>query len=788
MIHLVLSAVLFMAQPGEDVHTNRLIDETSPYLLQHAHNPVDWYPWGEEAFEAARERNVPIFLSIGYSTCYWCHVMEREVFENEDIAKLMNERFVNVKVDREERPDVDHIYMTATVLQNQGQGGWPMSVFLEPTELKPFFTGTYFPPEPAFGRPGFPQLMDAIHNGWTTQRESVDEFASTLAEAVRDYLASERDAIPVGEQQVADGATALLGALDRTNGGLGGAPKFPQPSYLRFLLDVRMGAADEATSGALDHALKLTLDKMAIGGVYDQVGGGFHRYAVDATWTVPHFEKMLYDNAQLLTVYSQAAEFYEDDFYAEIVRETAEYLLREMTDEGGAFHSAQDAEVDGREGLNYLWTPEELEPLGNDGAFVTQVYSLDASPNFQDPHHPEDGSKFVLRLADRPEVVAGSLGMPLEAFSDRLANVNARMLSIRDQRKQPRKDDKVLTAWNGLAIGGMARAGRTLNEPRYVDAAQRAADFILDRMLADDVTLLRAYRDGQGGTPGFLEDYAFLAQGLIELHRARVALGMSDDATYISVAQTLVAGARARFGDGAGGFYDTRPDQDDLFVRTRTVSDQAVPAGASVMLHVLIDLYEQTRDVDYLDQALKALGSISAEIAASPTTPVNSTRALLRMLAFEELAGHEAFDDSAAQPSRPARFTPVEVLADTDRISVAEGPAQFTIKLRIAEPYHILAAEGGAGAEGLIPLRIHVVGGTGINVFADYPAGEAYSPAADYADELLVHSGEVEITIAVERSEAEWTGTPLVGVTYQACDDASCLMPTTVELDVAIDH
>lgn len=796
-ISIVLPAVILacMAQPGADVpehaHTNKLVNETSPYLLQHAHNPVDWHPWGEEAFAEARRRHVPIFLSIGYSTCYWCHVMEREVFENEDIAAIMNERFVNIKVDREERPDIDDIYMMATVLQNEGQGGWPMSVFLEPAQLRPFFTGTYFPPEPAFGRMSFPQVIEGIHNAWTTQPDTVEEVASSLAEAVRERLAIEDEPVPVGEQQVADAAGALLSAMDRTNGGLGGAPKFPQPSYLRFLLDVRRGAAGEATADALDQVIRLTLDKMATGGVYDQVGGGFHRYSVDTTWTVPHFEKMLYDNAQLMTVYADASELYDDPYYAEVVRETADYLLREMLDDAGGFHSAQDAEVDHREGLNYLWTPEQVTAAldEQDAAFLMEVYGLNASPNFQDPHHPEDAPKHVLRLSERPDVIARSIGMPLDAFNARLAGANEAMLEVRDRRKQPGTDDKVLTSWNGLTIAGLSRAGALLEDRSYVDAAQRAADFMLDQMLDDDVTLRRSYRDGQVGSAGFLEDYAALVTGLIELHRARASLGMDEDPTYLSVAETLVAGARARFGRLDGGFYDTRPDQSDLFVRTRSTSDNAVPSGVSMMLHGLLDLHELTGNRDYLDEALATLQSVSSVIAFNPTNPVNSTRGLLRLLRVDELAGHEALDDEAAEPRVSNEFTPVVILADTDRISVGEGqPATFTIKIQIAEPYHILAADGGDGAEGLTPLRVHVVGGTGINAYADYPAGTPYAPAAAYADELLVHSGEVEIEIAVERSDQDWTGTPLIAVTFQACDDTSCLMARTLELDVAIDH
>ena len=768
-------------------HANRLVDETSPYLLQHAHNPVSWYPWGEEAFAAARERDVPIFLSIGYSTCYWCHVMERECFENEAIAALMNERFVCVKVDREERPDVDDIYMMATMIHNQGRGGWPMSVFLEPGGLRPFYAGTYFPAEPRMGMPSFPQVIEGISGAWRDRREEVMGLAESLAEAVARQMATDRAPIVVGRTQVTQAATALLQSLDRVNGGFGGAPKFPQPSYLELLMDVRLGAADEETAGAVDHALRLTLDAMASGGIHDQVGGGFHRYAVDATWTVPHFEKMLYDNAQLASLYARASRVYGDEYYASVARGTLDYVLREMRDERGGFFSAQDAEVDGREGLNYLWTAAQIREAleEEDAALAIRVYGLDRGANFQDPHHPEDGGRNVLRLDGRPERVAETIGVSAGALRERMESIDARLLAVRDRRKQPHTDDKVLAAWNGLMIGALAEAGTILGESRYVDAAAGAADVVVGTMVDGEGTLLRSSRAGRAGTPAFLEDHAMLIAGLVELHRACRAIDASADDRYLEAARRLAAVAREAFGAEGGGYFDTRAAQSDLFVRTRTTSDGAMASGSSAMIHALLALHEETGERAYLDDALGALRSVSADIAANPLSTSNATRALLRMLAMPELAESEALGETPAPAVEPG-FTPVEIFASTDRVQIGEDrPGEFTVRLRIADGFHVLAAEPGPGGEGLVALRVHVVGGTGLNAYADYPMGGAYE--GDAAAELLVHEGEVEFAIVVEAAE-EWSGRPVVAVTYQACTDTECLMPMTVELDVAIDR
>jgi uncharacterized protein len=785
-----------------NTHGNRLAQETSPYLLQHAHNPVDWYPWGEEAFSEARRRDVPIFLSVGYSTCYWCHVMERESFENPAIARIMNERFVNVKVDREERPDVDDIYMTATQVLS-GRGGWPMSCFLEPQSLRPFWCATYFPPEPRMGMPGLGQVLESISESWRVQRAEVVEQAGRVADVVQEHIAPRQAPAALGGGQVSKAAQALLKMLDRTWGGFGGAPKFPQPANLEFLLDVRENAGDEATRSAIDEALRLTLDKMAIGGVRDQIGGGFHRYSVDAMWTVPHFEKMLYDNAQLARVYARAAVVYGDDYYRQIAGSTLGYVKLEMTGEHGAFFSAQDAEVDGREGVNYVWTAEELaealEPA--DAEFALKAYSLDRGPNFRDPHHPGAPAVNILRMDERPDKMAARLGISESEFRERLARINCRLYGVRAKRKQPRLDDKVLASWNGLMIQAMADASRLLGGEDHARLGARAAAFIAERMMGGEGDeqgggsrgLRRSFRGGRAAMPAVLEDYACMVAALAALARQG-----SDPARHIGLARELVEQAEQLFGDReTGGWHDARAEQRELFVRPRSLHDGAIPSASSMMLHALIDLHELEGGGGgggggggHLERAVGLLASMSAAVARSPVSAINATRAVLRLMAHGQgsrLAALGAVVAGEDEEGPGDDFTPVEVYANTERIEIGpDSPAEFRVVLRIAAGYHITAADPGPGGRGLIPLRVHVIGGEGIAAYADYPKGELWAGAPG-AEPVLVHSGEIEFAVAVERA-GQWKGRPLLAMTLQACTERECLAPVTVELDVAIDR
>jgi uncharacterized protein YyaL (SSP411 family) len=766
---------------------NRLAKSTSPYLLQHQHNPVDWYEWGPEAFEAARSRNIPIFLSVGYSTCYWCHVMERESFESPEIAAIMNERFVCIKVDREQRPDVDEIYMAA-VQAFTHRGGWPMSVFLEPASLKPFWAGTYFPAKPAFqGIPTFPQVLTSISEAWTTQRDDVLKQSQELAEAVAERVNESAQHASIGAAQVTGAVSRLIQILDRTNGGFGSAPKFPQPVFLDLLQDTRDAAANEETKGAIDHALRLTLTRMAEGGMFDQVGGGFHRYSVDERWIVPHFEKMLYDNGLLAWTYSRAFESFRDPLFARTARRICEYILREMVSPEGAFFSAQDAEVNHREGLNYLWTKDQLvATLGkDDGEWIANIYAADQGPNFQDPHHPptpEHPASNVLHIA--PE---HSTNLWTDELSvARLNALNAKLLEARATREQPRMDTKVITGWNGLMIAGLARAGKAVDEPRFIVAAERAWQVISERLLTSDGRLLRCLYQGRAEIDAFLEDYAFICHALIELARARPEAA----GTYLDKAVALASTALVLFGDEHGALFDAQADQPDLFIRARSTADGAVPAGASVLTNVLIDVALARSDdaplqVQMFDRAGKLLRALSGEIAAAPLNTANSTRALLRLLTNERgpvssalAQGPTAIPTETFDPDA----NPVEIFADADQVTLNAGDAaSFTLHVRIAPGFHINAAE--PGAPNLVPFRIHMLEGEGVKVYADYPEGEPLGSDSS----VRVYSGEFDLPIALER-EGEWKDTPLIGVTFQACTDTACLEPMTAELDVVIDR
>lgn len=786
------------SQHPAPAHTNRLAGQTSPYLLQHAHNPVDWRPWGPEAIAEARRRDVPIFLSVGYSTCYWCHVMERESFESEDIARLMNERFVCVKVDREERPDVDNLYMTATQIFS-GRGGWPMSVFLEPERLRPFWCGTYFPPEPRPGlnMPSFPQVLGGIAQAWADQRDSVAQQAESLASAVSEHLTGAGAPVPVGRRDVERAIEALLRSLDQSNGGFGAAPKFPQTVYTDFLLEARAHSAEKPTRDAIDRAVRATLDAMLMGGIRDHVGGGFHRYAVDAHWTVPHFEKMLYDQALLARLYTRAASVYDDPEYKRTVRETLEYVLREMTGEAGGFHSAQDAEVDGREGLNYLWTPTQFAEVLDPGEaeFASEVYGLTSGPNFRDPHHPEETPSNVLRLPARPAALADRFGLSRDEFLMRLARVNRELYAARRKRKQPGLDDKCIAEWNGLMIAAFAEAAALFKDRRYLQAAERAAEFVLEKMVSADARLARTWRSGEVGAAGVLEDPAAVVTGLLALHRAHAAFEGSPDrparTRWLDHAERLLAEAAEDFGGDDGGFHDTRADSEDLFVRSRTTYDGATPCGSSLMLHALLDLAAATGRGEHLDRAVGLLRSVSKAVSRDPLATVNSTRALLRLLRTDRSREDSAtFAPPDAEPAEAeaapaAETTPVEIYAESESISIdPETPAEVLLLVRIARGHHVAAFDPSPSDEALTltPFRVHVTGGGGVAAYADYPEGSEHGVAGST---FRAYQDDFELRVAVEQT-GEVTGRPRLAITYQACTDSECILPRTVALDLEI--
>jgi uncharacterized protein YyaL (SSP411 family) len=752
-------------QEGEPRHTNRLARETSPYLLQHAHNPVDWHPWGPEAIELARRENRPIFLSIGYSTCYWCHVMERESFENEATAKVMNRDFVCIKVDREQRPDVDEIYMTSCqvftrMTTGRASGGWPLSVFIDPFSLKPYFVGTYFPPVGGQGRPGFVEVCESMSMAWKTQHEAVVDQSNRIAAIVADTLAAGEASRALGRTQVTLAVDRLMGSHDRENGGFGGAPKFPQPVFLELLLE---GGGDKQ---AVEDVVAFTLDRMAMGGMYDQVGGGFHRYSTDARWLVPHFEKMLYDNGQLASLYADSYERTGDAFHAKVLRETLDYVLREMTDEAsGGFYSAQDAEVNTHEGENYLWTADQVRTVLDEAGLAADVpktlkfFGLDLGTNFQDPHHRELPPNNVLFLPVRPDVFAREQGMSDEEMSALIDRITPPLYAERMKRDQPGLDDKIITGWNGLMIRGMADGGRALADDRYLDAARRSARYILESMRNESGGLMRTSRNGEVAIPAFLEDYAFLARGLIALYDA------TGEDKWLTAAAEVIEAARARFWGDDGAWFDTEADQDDLFVRSRNLGDGAVPSGIGTMLLVLPAMAERTGETWYLDDFQSAMTRLSGSFAGNPVGSSYATIATSRALAEnpDRLPG-----EGSTTPDRVvASIEPAELRFDDS------GRAEVFVSLDIGEGFHVNAHE--PGDQSLVGLAIKLEGASGVSIEADYPEGELYR------ESIRVHARKVRIPVVLQRT-GPMTGEPTLVVTWQACTDQVCHAPASARL------
>ncbi len=581
----------------EDRPANRLADESSPYLLQHAHNPVDWYPWGDEAFERARREDKPVLLSIGYAACHWCHVMERESFEDAETAALMNERFVSIKVDREERPDVDAVYMDA-VQAMTGHGGWPLTAFLTP-DGKPFYAGTYFPSEDRHGMPSFRRILTAIAETWNERRDEVETQGRRLVEAIS-RTSPPASAEPLGADVLDDAFVALQRAFDARWGGFGGAPKFPQPMTLELLLRMHL----HGRAGSLD-VLTTTLDRMAAGGVHDQIGGGFHRYSVDERWQVPHFEKMLYDNAQLLRLYTRAWQVTGRESYRRVASSTADYLLRDLRQPDGGFSSSQDADTDGVEGGTYVWSYDDVTALVGPGVAA----ALGATP----AGNMEGGSN-VLWRPHPVEAVAAELDIDEEALRRSVDEAPAVLLLERDRRPQPAVDDKVLASWNGLAIGALAEAGRALGRSDLVDAASAAARFVVEYLGDDDGGLLRSWRGGRRGPRAFADDHALLADGLLTLFETTFELRWFEQAR--ARCDELLASFLDRDG---GGFFQTRADAGDLVVRPKELFDNAVPSGNSAAAGVLVRMARLTGESRYEDAAVSALALVRDAAAQAPT-------------------------------------------------------------------------------------------------------------------------------------------------------------------------
>ena len=572
-------------------NTNRLIHEKSPYLLQHAHNPVDWYPWGDEAFEKARREDKPIFLSVGYSTCHWCHVMERESFENDDIAAVLNQHFVAVKVDREERPDVDNLYMTA-VQGMTGSGGWPMSVFMTP-DLKPFFAGTYFPPDDRYGRPGFMSLLQRIQDAWVNNRDQLN----TTSEQVMGFLEQSStatlsaEAVSLDEALLAKAHAALRSSFDASQGGFGGAPKFPTPHKPRFLL--RWALREKDTHA--EEMVRTTLDKMAGGGIYDHLGGGFHRYSTDARWLVPHFEKMLYDQAGLAMAYTEAWQATGEDAYRAVAEGTLDYVLQYLTDAKGGFYSAEDADSEGEEGKFYVWERKEIEQvLGQKaGEAFCRTYQVTELGNWEGVN--------ILHTTH--------LGPMLDAD---LTAARKKLLARRDQRIRPHLDDKVVTAWNGFMVEAFAKAGWAFNRRDYIDAAEKAAAFIDSELWKDD-RLLRHYREGAADVPGYLDDYAFLASGYLAMYEA------TFKPEHLAKAVHLARDMIRLFEREEGGFYFKGRDEKQLLTPVIESQDGAMPSGNTMAASVLIRLGHLTADHEMKQTGWRTLEVFSGAVAQSPS-------------------------------------------------------------------------------------------------------------------------------------------------------------------------
>ncbi|MBH77635.1 MAG: thioredoxin domain-containing protein [Dehalococcoidia bacterium] len=655
---------------------NRLVTETSPYLLQHAENPVDWYPWGEEAFEKAREEGKPVLLSVGYSTCHWCHVMAHESFESSDIAGLMNEHFVNIKVDREERPDIDGVYMTA-VQALTGQGGWPMTLFLTP-DKKPFFAGTYFPPDDAHGRPGFPRLLQTISSTWHERREDILGSANSISEQLAEASQRVASREPF-DAKVLDGATeAMLHSSDDIWGGFGTAPKFPSPANLEFLL-LRAADPNRPDHVRLRAMLERTLWGMSSGGMYDQLGGGFARYSVDVQWLVPHFEKMLYDNAGLARVYLHAFQLFGDPEHERIVRETLAYLEREMLGNEGGFYSAQDADSEGVEGKFFLWTVEQVaELLGDDADAFNRIYGVTREGNFYDPHNPELQGRNV--LSRRSEPFPGATGMDPDAFEARIDGWRDLLLEARSKRIAPETDDKALASWNGLTLAVFSEAARVFGDAHLRGIAEHNARFIRERMWSNGI-LLHTYKGGVARIEGMLEDYAYCGIGLIELYK------LTGERDHLDWANDLLDVVVERFTDTeGGGFFETPSGSEELLFRQKSRFDQATPCASSstALLALMLQRYGLRTDGEAI--AKDVVAGVQALILDA-TTGFGSTLQVMELLASSprelaivgEASVRESFERATA-----ARFLP----------GLAIAPASAPNGLAVLEGRE--APEGGA--------------------------------------------------------------------------------------------
>jgi uncharacterized protein YyaL (SSP411 family) len=736
---------------------NRLSDSNSPYLLLHQHNPVDWYPWGEEALARARREDKPIFLSVGYSTCYWCHVMERESFSNGSTAELMNRGFVNIKLDREERPDLDELYMLATQVLT-GHGGWPNSVFLTP-ELKPFFAGTYFPPEDRPGLPGFPRVLESMMEAWRSRRGDVNKQADEVAEALGRHFEERPEPSPrAPTSEVAERSLAALkSSFDPSWGGFGGPPKFPTPSNLLLLLE--FSDSDREAAGMLE----TTLDNLVRGGIYDHIGGGFHRYATDREWKIPHFEKMLYDNGLLLELLACQWESTADQQAARAVRQTAGFLAREMTSEEGGLYSALDAETEGREGAFYVWTRQDLlETLGEENfGFLAPLLGFDRPPFFE-------GTHYVLHLPFRLEEQAERRRMSVEDLLAEIEPLRWRLLETRERRRRPLTDDKILTDWNGMAIAGLATAGRLLRDRSMMQQAEQAAEFLLTRLRPAPGQLLHAFRNGAAHTPAFLSDYVFVVRGLLSLYRA------TGTQRWLETAQELTEEQLLRLGDPRGGFFNAA-ESDDLLVRAKDAFDGAVPAANAVAVLNLIELERLAGGGSWGERAAVSLRAFAPLVNRVPEAARTLSLAARR---FHAVSSEESLPPGVLEVTAIEAEDPVIVRAEWGAAD-AEGWRDLKVTVEIEPDWHIYAGyPEGEAPEWVEPLVLAATDLEMGNVVFPVPDELPLSPGPESV--LVYHD-----SIVIGGRCRKIGDSPAVSLRFQACDDNRCIVPKTraVELD-----
>ena len=769
---------------GAHKFTNELVHETSPYLLQHAHNPVNWYPWGEKAFDKARAENKPIFLSVGYSSCHWCHVMERESFENEAVARVLNENFISVKVDREERPDVDEIYMTVVQLITQ-RGGWPMTVFMT-AEGRPFFGGTYYPPDDRFGRIGLVSLAGKITEVWKSQNEKVHHDAERISDAVRESLANKSIPSdgPLDETLLQDAVQQIHQNFDERRGGFGDHPKFPPNNGLPLFLKLRELLSSGEPFTALNTMNTLTLDQMALGGIHDHAGGGFHRYSTDGYWLLPHFEKMLYDNALLSKAYAIASRTYGNAEYERVARDTYEWVLREMTDPDGGFYSSLDADSEGEEGKFYVWDKKEVDKLlGADAATFGSIFNVLQGGNFKDEASGHNTGLNILHQTQPLATHARRMNVDEDALRKQVDGWKAKLLSVRIKRVWPGLDDKILTSWNALMISSLARGGVLLNEPRYTAAALKAAEFLLKNARTADGRWLATHRKGQSKLPAYLDDHAFLAVAFLDLYDA------TKDERWKTEAVSIVALMDKHFSDPArGGYFFTSDDHEKLLARTKDPTDKAIPSGNGWAAIALVRLSALTGEQRYADKAVAIIKEFQGLMERAPQATESLLEALTLYLDAKKKRGEsvrvpEVIKD---EPAITRGAVKAELLAGFSALKRGSN-VPLAVRFTVEKGWHIQAETPddmtaiGAG----YTLRSRNLGQLAEPVF---PKPETLN-APELGGELQVYSGTViaKASLTVSADAPLGRHALIVRAHFQACNDKVCQKPEEVLLSLPID-